>query len=54
MKKTIEELVIEATVKDIQIVEMGTHDELLEHRGEYKKLYELQFADKEAPQRVAL
>jgi len=41
-------------LKKGKIVEMGTHDELLEHRGEYKKLYELQFADKEAPQRVAL
>ena len=41
-------------LKKGKIVETGTHDELLEHRGEYKKLYELQFADKEAPQRVAL
>jgi ABC-type multidrug transport system fused ATPase/permease subunit len=41
-------------LKKGEIIEMGTHDELLEHRGEYKKLYELQFADKEAPQTVAL
>jgi subfamily B ATP-binding cassette protein MsbA len=26
------------------IVEMGTHDELLARRGEYARLYELQFA----------
>jgi len=30
-----------------RIIETGTHDELLEHGGTYKKLYELQFADKE-------
>ena len=29
------------------IIESGTHDELLEHGGTYKKLYELQFADNE-------
>jgi subfamily B ATP-binding cassette protein MsbA len=28
-----------------RIIEMGTHDELLEHGGVYKKLYELQFAE---------
>jgi subfamily B ATP-binding cassette protein MsbA len=27
-----------------RIVELGTHDELLTHRGEYARLYELQFA----------
>ncbi len=30
-----------------QIIETGTHDELLAHGGTYKKLYELQFADME-------
>ena len=30
-----------------QIIESGTHDELLAHGGTYKKLYELQFADME-------
>lgn len=34
-------------MKSGKIVEMGTHDELLEHGGTYKLLYELQFADKE-------
>ncbi len=34
-------------MKNGRIVEMGTHDELLEHGGTYKLLYELQFADKE-------
>ncbi len=29
------------------IVESGTHDELLEYGGIYKKLYELQFAESE-------
>lgn len=32
-------------MKNGRIVEMGTHDELLEHGGTYKLLYELQFAD---------
>ena len=31
-----------------QIIETGTHEELLERGGQYKKLYELQFADEEA------
>ncbi|MCB0355058.1 MAG: ABC transporter ATP-binding protein, partial [Bdellovibrionales bacterium] len=30
-----------------RIVEQGTHEELLEKRGEYKKLYELQFSSQE-------
>ncbi|MEP6944854.1 MAG: ABC transporter transmembrane domain-containing protein [Acidobacteriota bacterium] len=30
-----------------KIVESGTHDELLEHGGRYKKLYEIQFAPEE-------
>jgi ATP-binding cassette, subfamily B, bacterial MsbA len=30
-----------------QIVESGTHEELLAHRGVYRKLYDLQFADEE-------
>lgn len=30
-----------------EIIETGTHEELLEHAGTYKKLYELQFADME-------
>ncbi len=30
-----------------QIVETGTHQELLAHGGTYKKLYELQFAEEE-------
>ena len=30
-----------------RIVESGTHDELLEHRGIYRKLYDLQFVDDE-------
>ena len=34
-------------MKNGKIVEMGTHDKLLEHGGTYKLLYELQFADKE-------
>ena len=31
-----------------RIIEMGTHAELLAHGGQYRKLYELQFADEEA------
>ncbi len=34
-------------MKNGKIVEMGTHEELLDHGGTYKLLYELQFADKE-------
>lgn len=30
-----------------RIIEMGTHSELLAHGGQYRKLYELQFADEE-------
>ncbi|HEX7831845.1 MAG TPA: ABC transporter transmembrane domain-containing protein [Thermoanaerobaculia bacterium] len=32
-----------------RIVETGTHEELLEHRGVYRKLYDLQFVDDEVP-----
>jgi subfamily B ATP-binding cassette protein MsbA len=31
-----------------QIIEQGTHAELLAHGGQYQRLYELQFADEEA------
>ena len=30
-----------------KIIETGTHTELLEHNGIYRRLYELQFADEE-------
>ena len=30
-----------------RILEMGTHNELISHGGQYRKLYELQFADEE-------
>jgi ABC-type multidrug transport system fused ATPase/permease subunit len=30
-----------------KIIETGTHSELLEHNGVYRRLYELQFADEE-------
>jgi subfamily B ATP-binding cassette protein MsbA len=33
-----------------RIIEMGTHTELLSKEGQYRKLYELQFADEEEPQ----
>jgi subfamily B ATP-binding cassette protein MsbA len=39
-----------AVMEKGKIVEIGTHDELLGHRGTYKMLYELQFAD--APELV--
>jgi len=32
-------------LKDGQIVEQGTHEQLLQRRGEYHRLYRLQFAD---------
>jgi subfamily B ATP-binding cassette protein MsbA len=35
-----------------QIVESGTHEELLAHGAEYHKLYELQFRDLEVPDRL--
>jgi len=34
-------------LKDGQIVEQGTHDELIELKGEYEKLYRLQFSEPE-------
>ncbi len=34
-----------------KIIETGTHNELLEHNGIYKRLYELQFADEEFEER---
>jgi subfamily B ATP-binding cassette protein MsbA len=39
-------------LKKGKVVEMGTHEELIEHRGTYSKLYELQFAEKEMPQQA--
>jgi ATP-binding cassette, subfamily B, bacterial MsbA len=33
-----------------KIVQTGTHDELLEKGGTYKRLYELQFAEEDIPQ----
>jgi ABC-type multidrug transport system fused ATPase/permease subunit len=32
-----------------RIAEVGTHEELLETRGVYRKLYDLQFVDDDAP-----
>ena len=32
-------------LKDGQIIESGSHTELLEKKGEYKRLYDLQFKD---------
>ena len=34
-------------MEDGQIVETGTHDQLLAQGGKYRRLYEIQFADKE-------
>jgi subfamily B ATP-binding cassette protein MsbA len=39
-----------AVVVQGQIVESGTHEELLAHGTEYKKLYELQFRDLDVPE----
>ena len=39
-------------MKNGRVVEMGTHDELLENGGTYRLLYELQFIDKEALETV--
>jgi subfamily B ATP-binding cassette protein MsbA len=36
-----------------QIIEMGTHTELLAKNGQYRKLYELQFADEEEEPQIA-
>jgi subfamily B ATP-binding cassette protein MsbA len=33
-----------------QIIESGTHDQLLARGSEYRKLYELQFRDSDAPE----
>jgi ABC-type multidrug transport system fused ATPase/permease subunit len=33
-----------AVLSQGRIVELGTHDELLQRKGEYARLYELQFA----------
>ena len=34
-------------INDGDIVEQGTHEELMEKQGYYEKLYNSQFADKE-------
>ncbi len=34
-------------MKDGAVVDQGTHDELLEREGLYRRLYQLQFADAE-------
>ncbi|NYF79778.1 ABC transporter ATP-binding protein [Granulicella arctica] len=34
-----------AVIERGQIVEMGTHDELIEHSGSYRRLYDMQFAN---------
>jgi len=36
-----------------RIIEMGTHAELLAKGGQYRKLYELQFADEEEDPQIA-
>ncbi len=35
------------------IVEMGRHEELLERRGVYRRLYDLQFAEEDRPDAIA-
>lgn len=35
-----------------RIIEQGTHEELLAHGGEYRKLYEIQFRDEDAADKV--
>jgi subfamily B ATP-binding cassette protein MsbA len=34
-----------AVIEEGRIVEMGTHDELLEHSGSYRRLYDMQFVN---------
>ena len=44
---TIRSAVLILVIKDGDIVEQGTHEELMEKQGYYEKLYNSQFADKE-------
>ena len=37
----------------LRIIEMGTHAELLAKGGQYRKLYELQFADEEEDPQIS-
>jgi subfamily B ATP-binding cassette protein MsbA len=37
-----------------RIIETGTHEELLARGGQYRKLYELQFADEEKEDLVVI
>ncbi|MBI4997384.1 MAG: hypothetical protein HZC22_10915, partial [Rhodocyclales bacterium] len=36
-----------------RVIEQGTHEELLAHGGEYRKLYEIQFRDEAATDKAA-
>jgi subfamily B ATP-binding cassette protein MsbA len=38
-----------AVIEGGQITEMGTHEELLQHSGTYRRLYDMQFSDDAAP-----